>query len=91
MLLFARCGKDTLMADKRKKKVPVPEDVVYAMRLIIGWNTLHTLCLSRTSCIGCPYWSDKTCETMTCEKKSTEQTIQDSAEIFRFFLDQYKD
>lgn len=58
-------------------------NLVYAMRLIIEWRTLHETCLNRSSCIGCPYWNSH-----TCTKKSTEQIIEHASEIFEEYIEE---
>ena len=58
-------------------------DLAYAMQLVVMYNDFHTFCRTRSNnCITCPYFAYK-----TCMKKTTEQIMNDAAEIFREYLE----
>lgn len=56
--------------------------VVYAMKLVIAWQEMHTFCMTRSDCTGCPYKTRK-----VCQKKTTEEILQVVSRIFRMFLE----
>lgn len=60
----------------------VDEDVIDTMKLVVQWHDMRYMCLSRSSCIGCPYHGK-----MLCNRYSTEDIMLVASAIFRDYLE----
>ena len=57
------------------------EIVLEKMKEIVEYRKMYELCLSKTSCNGCPYW-----KMQMCTKKSTLEVLSQAADVFEEFL-----
>lgn len=54
---------------------------IMAMKLVVEWRKMKKLCDDRTTCRGCGYYQNKSCDLM-----STEQMIENVADVFDEYL-----
>lgn len=67
---------------KEEQQTKNVDYVIYAMASVVEWYDLWTMCQTRSSCIGCPYYRRG-----ICDKESTLNVMKRAAEIFRDFLE----
>lgn len=51
------------------------------MLLVIGWRKMYSMCMQRSTCIGCPYFEKKACDRVT-----TETILEKAADAFEEHL-----
>jgi len=67
-------------------KLSTTEKMHLALRLLVDWKDFKSFCKTRTTCIGCPYFT----KIHTCSACSTETVLSKSAEVAREYLKENK-
>lgn len=56
-------------------------ELIHAMRKVMFWQKLREVCLSRTKCKGCPYYTSG-----VCERSTTEDILKEARTVFKQYL-----